>query len=534
MAALPTPTTRPVRRDEVEAQVRAARERADGEPPPPPRARKRSGFAPSSPEERAARARADGPDAPPATVPPPRARKRSGFATSSPEERAARRRAEAEAAPGRAGAQADAVPAPPSKPTPPPPPVGPSGVVARTQQGVLRPGSLIDGRFRAWRVLARGGMGVVLHAIDHHDGGEVALKIPSRRDPDTLKRFERECAATLDASGGLHLPKVHGTGVDPRVGPYLAVEYVHGENLVEHVSRTGPLSPVVAIRLGKQLLDAIGRIHRTGLVHRDVKPANVMLTEDRAVLVDLGAAKSDAMPTVTAPRTLVGSLRWVAPELLRDGGSTAPNERVDLYGVALVLWYALTGKPPYFPLEDPAELAQAIVDGPPTPVAALRPSVPKLVSRMLEEALHPEPRRRPRDAATFAALLDRVADAADLWGERDSDEKLTRQYVAMSEEEAAALVDADARPTMLPPAFAGRSAPANDARPEDARPLPAPPSGPEDARPTHAPPAFIDPMPPAAPTSAAASPAPSAASAGPARWWPLGLALAAGFGAAFA
>jgi eukaryotic-like serine/threonine-protein kinase len=270
--------------------------------------------------------------------------------------------------------------------------------------------------------LAAGGMGVVYRARDRVLQRDVALKLvrPDRAgDADARQRFlhEARAAAVLNHPGIAAVyeageARVEGLGDEPQL--YLAEELIEGETLAARVRR-GPLPPEDVVRLGIQLGEALGAAHDRGIVHRDVKPSNLMVTADGVLKVlDFGIAKqggraADAATTEvtrdaslrTLPGVLVGTPAYMAPEQIVGGPAGPP---VDVYASGCVLYEMLTGRPP-FPGADVFEVLQRNLADTPPPVAELRPDVPEAVCAVVARALARDPRERYANGRELALAL---------------------------------------------------------------------------------------------------------------------------------
>nr|WP_062399333.1 serine/threonine-protein kinase [Pseudonocardia sp. AL041005-10] len=224
--------------------------------------------------------------------------------------------------------------------------------------------------------LGAGGMGVVLRAHDRRHGGEVALKVlPARLagDPVVVERFRREARAAFELRDP-HVVPVHGFGeVDGRL--YLSMRLVDGEDLARVLARRAPLEPRRAARIVRQAAHALDAAHAAGLVHRDVKPANLLVVEDRddfTALTDFGIARAvgpDPDTALTETGATVGTLAYLAPERL--AGRTPVDGRADVYSLTCVLVEMLTGRTP-FPEADPAAVLTAHLMAPPPRVTGRR------------------------------------------------------------------------------------------------------------------------------------------------------------------
>jgi eukaryotic-like serine/threonine-protein kinase len=260
---------------------------------------------------------------------------------------------------------------------------------------------LVLGRYRAVRPLGSGGNGSVWLARDEQTGLDVALKIVPR-EGKAAARAEREALA----SRRLRHPRcvrAYDVGHDPG-HVYIAYEYVPGRTLREAL-RTDDLTDLDAVEIAAQVLEALAHAHRTGIVHRDVKPSNILLehSDEIAVkLLDFGLAQFDGADTLTAVGDVPGTLAYIAPERL--GGEEA-TPASDVWAVGVLLWEALSGQHPFWgmPLQ---EVVRAIERGAPS-IATERPELPRRLVAAVDRALSPRPSARPH--ATALANELRVA-----------------------------------------------------------------------------------------------------------------------------
>jgi serine/threonine-protein kinase len=258
------------------------------------------------------------------------------------------------------------------------------------------------GPYRLVDRLGEGGTGVVYRAVAE-DGSFVALKVLKNdlsADSVHRLRFEREARAAGEVRNS-HLAGVLHSG--QAGGHYfLAVDYVAGVSLADRLRTDGPLSVPLLIRLAAELASGLDALHRAGLVHRDVKPSNVMLGEEgSAVLTDFGLAKGRAYTALTTPGQVVGSLHYLAPELI-EGREATPAS--DLYGLGCTLFECLAGVPP-FASKNIFQVAVAhLADEPPDPTTG-RDDVPSELPSALLRALEKDPSLRPPTATAYARLL---------------------------------------------------------------------------------------------------------------------------------
>jgi hypothetical protein len=263
--------------------------------------------------------------------------------------------------------------------------------------------SLVLGRYRPLRPLGSGGSGSVWLVHDERGGGEVALKIV-RREGKAGARAEREAAA---AARLRHPRCLRPLALDRDDGHvYVAYEFVRGKTLREAMAR-GQLDDATAVEAAAQLLEALAHAHAKGVVHRDVKPSNVMLAESEEVsvrLLDFGLAHVDDGDTLTGAGDVPGTLAYVAPERLEGERAAAP---ADVWSVGVFLWEALAGWHP-FSAPSPVDTARRIEAGAPA-LARARPDLPRDLCACIESMLALDPRRRPV-AKRLPALLRAAAD----------------------------------------------------------------------------------------------------------------------------
>ena len=265
------------------------------------------------------------------------------------------------------------------------------------------------GPYRLEGELGRGGMGVVHLARDTRNGQQVALKvIRGAFGPEEIARFRREGEALLGVEHP-NLVKVHEVGVDP---PYLALEYVAGESLGERVRREGPLPWQEASRLVVQLAAGVAAVHQRGLLHRDIKPDNVLLAGGKVKLGDFGLVKDFSRDSLTQTGTIVGSPGYLAPEqvVLDKRELGAPT---DVYGLAATLFFALTGSAPFRGRTVVATLDAVLNTAPPS-VRCARADVPPWLDAICSRGLAKRPAERFPSAIAFrAALLGGLAGPSE-------------------------------------------------------------------------------------------------------------------------
>ncbi|MEN4479311.1 serine/threonine-protein kinase [Mycolicibacterium cosmeticum] len=269
------------------------------------------------------------------------------------------------------------------------------------------------GRYRLVRVLGRGGMGEVWQAFDTTMNRVVALKVlpANLADDDTYqRRFRREAqmAAGLDEP---HIVPIHDFGeIDGRL--YVTMRLIEGKT-VHELLQDGPLSPQRAVAIVEQIAAALNAAHRVGLVHRDVKPSNILVTdEDFAYLIDFGIARTAGATKLTSTGSTIGTLAYMAPERLSTDSSDA---RADIYALTCVLHECLTGVQP-FPGDSMERQVAGHLSLPPPRPSTLRPGVPPGMDQVVATGMAKNPDHRyatTRDlaAAARAALTAPAAPA---------------------------------------------------------------------------------------------------------------------------
>ena len=257
--------------------------------------------------------------------------------------------------------------------------------------------------YRIIAELGAGGMGVVYKAEDLRLGRLVALKfLPPQlvSDPDAKRRFFQE-ARTASAIDHVNVCTIHDIEetTDGRV--FLSMAYCDGETLKKRLER-GPLAAPEAVRVALQVARGLARAHQAGIVHRDVKPGNIMVTtEGEAKLLDFGIATITSVGDLTRTGTTLGTLAYMAPEHIRGG---AADERSDVWALGVVLHEMLAGRRPFSGADD-YELLQAIVDRPPSPLTGVA-GVTDGLARVVERALDKAGERRYANAGELVLALE--------------------------------------------------------------------------------------------------------------------------------
>jgi eukaryotic-like serine/threonine-protein kinase len=289
------------------------------------------------------------------------------------------------------------------------------------EDGLQRGSSL--GPYEVDECIGRGGMGEVYRARDTRLGRTVALKVLPQHiagDADRRVRFERE-ARTLAALSHPHICPIFDVGRQDGVD-YLVMEFLEGETLASRLRR-GPLPLDQVLRYGAEIADALGRAHRAGIVHRDVKPGNIMLTKSGARLLDFGLATGESITlypglanpsaqidALTAQGTILGTLGYMAPEQAQGGDADA---RSDVFSLGAVVYEMVTGTRA-FEGESAAGVIAAILEREPAPLTARQPSAPRALERVLAVCLVKDPDQRWQSAGDLKRELEWITSEMEL------------------------------------------------------------------------------------------------------------------------
>jgi eukaryotic-like serine/threonine-protein kinase len=265
-------------------------------------------------------------------------------------------------------------------------------------------GTVLEDRYELQELVGRGGMSSVYRARDRILGREVAIKVLHPQyasDSEYVERFRREAQAVAKLAHS-NVAVVIDRGEDDG-RPYIVFEYVEGGNLKTLIEREAPLPLERVIELGIQIARGLEHAHRGSLVHRDVKPQNVLLDRTgQAKLIDFGIARSSAevRPGLTLTGTVLGSSDYIAPE---QAQGRSVEERTDVYSLAIVLYELLTGALP-FPGENFVAVAMRHINETPPSVVERRPDVPPRLAALMERSLAKDPERRPMMSAVVQEL----------------------------------------------------------------------------------------------------------------------------------
>jgi serine/threonine protein kinase len=260
----------------------------------------------------------------------------------------------------------------------------------------------VVGRWRLEEMLGEGGMGRVYRGSDGA-GGEAAVKIVKAelaRDTTFRRRFDRE-AKVAQRVDHPHVVRVIETGEQDEI-PYLVQMFIDGGSLEDLIKREGTLPLDEAVRICTAVASGLDALHTEGLIHRDVKPANILLDEKGTpYIADFGLAKDRDASVLTQAGQALGSMDYMAPEQIRGEEVSAQS---DVYALGCVMYECMAGKPPFADKQGMRILWAHLQEEPPDPLAE-RQDVPADVGWALRQALEKEPEERPPTATAYASMV---------------------------------------------------------------------------------------------------------------------------------
>lgn len=256
-------------------------------------------------------------------------------------------------------------------------------------------------------LLGSGGFASVYLATDDETGRQAAIKVlhAHTSQPDDLRRFERERMSLRALSGHPNIVGVYDSGETTDGQHYTALEYIDGGSVRDRITEGGALHWADAVEIGVQICAALDVAHRSGVLHRDVKPANILLDDDRAKLSDFGIARLVGQSQVTAAQSIIGTLAYTPPEVFHNKPF---DGRGDIYQLGISLYEMLLGRAPFTSAaaDNKATIIRRILDNPAPPLAQF--DIPQPLSDLLDEVLAKDPADRPQSAETFGLRLNDV------------------------------------------------------------------------------------------------------------------------------
>lgn len=272
-------------------------------------------------------------------------------------------------------------------------------------------GKMLDNRYELVEFIGKGGMALVYRAVDHRTGHHVAVKIlrpEFNQDQEFLGRFDRE-ATTASKMSHHNIVNLLDVGVDGDIH-FLVMEYVKGRTLKEVIAQKGALPPAVAAQIGIRILSAMQHAHKNGIIHRDIKPQNILVHADGHIKVgDFGIARVAGSNTISSDDSVMGSVHYFSPEQAKGEAVTFSS---DLYSVGVVLYEMLTAQPP-FEGETPVAIALQHISGKPRAMSELNPAVPPAMERVVAKAMEKRPEKRYQSALEMAQDLQRALQEPD-------------------------------------------------------------------------------------------------------------------------
>ncbi|MEI8258847.1 MAG: serine/threonine-protein kinase, partial [Deltaproteobacteria bacterium] len=277
----------------------------------------------------------------------------------------------------------------------------------------MQPGTLIAGRFEIQRIAGEGGMGTVFRALDRDTGEPVAIKVIHGTLESEKERFASE-ARVLAELRHPAIVRYVSHGSTESGAPFLAIEWLEGEDLAQTLAR-GPISMRDVLALGERIADALALVHRRDVVHRDIKPDNIVVPGGRvsdARLVDFGIARDHSLARRgTRTGVVIGTPGYMSPEQAR--GDSKVDARADVFAFGCVLFECLTGQPPFSGEHAIALILKIVLEDAPE-VCSLRPDVPAELNALVADMMAKAPAQRP---ANGTEVLERLRHL-DLRGER--------------------------------------------------------------------------------------------------------------------
>jgi serine/threonine-protein kinase len=270
----------------------------------------------------------------------------------------------------------------------------------------VAPGKVLLSRYHIERELGRGGMGAVFLARDAQLGEQVALKIINAHlggeAMEAAERFRREASAARKITHA-NVIRIHDLGEDPEGGQlFLSMEYFQGMTLAEIMRRRGALPLDEARDILGQVADGLEAAHRAGVIHRDLKPGNILVNDRRAVkIIDFGLAKASFMAGMTATGLIMGTPEYMAPEQVRG---REVDGRTDIYALGALAYHVVTGVPPFMG-DSPIAIGFAHCTQPVRPPREIKPELPASMDAAIVRALAKEPRDRFDSVAEMRTAL---------------------------------------------------------------------------------------------------------------------------------
>jgi len=272
-------------------------------------------------------------------------------------------------------------------------------------------GRVLDNRYELVEFVGKGGMALVYRAVDQRTGHSVAVKIlrpEYNQDAEFSSRFERE-ATTASRMSHHNIVNLLDVGQDGDIR-YLVMEYVNGMTLKDVIKQKGSLPPNVAAQIGLRILSALQHAHNNGIIHRDIKPQNILMDAEGHIKVsDFGIARVAGTSTISTDDSVMGSVHYFSPEQAKNEPVTFAS---DLYSVGVCLYEMMTGQPP-FDGETPVAVALQHINAQPRPMSEFNPAIPPAIERVVMKAMEKRPEMRYQNATEMAQDLQRALQEPD-------------------------------------------------------------------------------------------------------------------------
>src|SRR5260221_10143335 len=268
----------------------------------------------------------------------------------------------------------------------------------------LRPGQVLGNRYQILQLLGEGGMGAVYKARDTELDRIVALKLirpEFAKNPEILRRFKQEMILARQITHK-NVIRIFDLGQADGI-KFISMDFVEGRDLRQLLAEKGKLAPEQAARIMLQICRALEAAHVEGVIHRDLKPQNIMLdAKGRVYVMDFGIARSAYLPGMTQTGALIGTPEYMSPE---QGRGEKLTERSDLFSLGIIFYELLTGKSPYYSDTPLATLWKRMTEKA-TPPVVLDPTLPQALSNIVVKALEIEPKNRFASAREMAQQLE--------------------------------------------------------------------------------------------------------------------------------
>ncbi len=283
-------------------------------------------------------------------------------------------------------------------------------------------GRTVD-NYKIIEVIGRGGMGVVFKAMDLNLEKIVALKMIDpflARNDNFMKRFRTEAKA-LARLENANIVNVYALR-ETELGLFMVMEYVQAKTISERMKEQGAFSVQDTLNITAQILNAIGHAHKAGIIHRDIKPNNILLGDDGVVKVmDFGLAKvvQDSASQNTVTQTAAGTLYYMSPEQIKGLGNV--DNRSDIYSIGMTVYEMITGRTPFEKSESEFTIQKQIIEGKIPPPTKFNPSIPRALTKFVMKAIDKDPDKRFQDISGMMPDLQQIQAA-----ETGADEEKTR------------------------------------------------------------------------------------------------------------